>query len=85
MLPLQRKYMNTSFMSLSSKVPLWTLKYDLEYYIIFDISGKVDEAGEIPVAFVVKKVGSVLSSKHVIDYVAKQVFLYKRDMKFYDI
>jgi len=62
-------------MSLSYSVPLWTLKYDLEYYIIFDISGKVDGVGEIPVAFVVKKVGSVLSSNHVIDYVAKQVFL----------
>lgn len=34
-----------------------------------------EETGEIPVAFVVKKVGSVLSPKHIMDYVAEQVFL----------
>jgi hypothetical protein len=44
------------------------------YNIIFHIiSAKDEEIGEIPVAFVVKKVGSVLSPKHVIDYVAEQV------------
>jgi len=32
------------------------------------------------VAFVVKKVGSVLSPKDVIDYTAKKVHLYKTDM-----
>jgi hypothetical protein len=32
------------------------------------------------VAFVVKKAGSVLSPKDVIDYVAKQVLLDKTDM-----
>lgn len=41
--------------------------------MIFHISAKDEEIGEIPVAFVVKKVGSLLSPKHVIDYVAKQV------------
>lgn len=41
--------------------------------MIFHISAKDEEIGEIPVAFVVKKVGSPLSPKHVIDYVAKQV------------
>jgi hypothetical protein len=45
------------------------------------ISAKDEEAGEIPVGFVVKKVGSVLSPKDVIDFVAKQVLLYKTDMR----
>jgi acyl-CoA synthetase (AMP-forming)/AMP-acid ligase II len=49
-------------------------KYNLKCNIIFHIiSAKDEETGEIPVAFVVKKVGSVLSPKHVIDYVAEQV------------
>jgi hypothetical protein len=37
------------------------------------------------VAFVVKKAGSVLSPKDVIDYVAKQVLLDKTDMSTMDI
>ncbi|KAJ1431114.1 AMP-dependent synthetase/ligase [Sesbania bispinosa] len=37
-----------------------------------------EEAGEIPVAFVVKKFGSVLSPKHIMDYVAEQVAPYKK-------
>lgn len=36
-------------------------------------SAEDEEAGEIPVAFVVRKPGSMLTSKDVIDYVAKQV------------
>lgn len=40
-----------------------------------------EETGEIPVAFVVKKVGSVLSPKHVVDYVAEQVAPYKKVRK----
>lgn len=65
--------MNTSFMSF--KVLLWTFKYNINCCIIFHISFKDEEAGEIPVAFVVKKVGSVLSMKNVIDHVAEQVIL----------
>ncbi|CAL5188417.1 unnamed protein product [Lathyrus oleraceus] len=42
---------------------------------------KDEEAGEIPVAFVVKKVGSVLSMKNVIDHVAEQVAPYKKVRK----
>ncbi|XP_004512448.1 4-coumarate--CoA ligase-like 6 isoform X1 [Cicer arietinum] len=42
---------------------------------------KDEETGEIPVAFVVKKAGSVLSSKHVIDYIAEQVAPYKKVRK----
>ncbi|CAJ2652021.1 4-coumarate--CoA ligase-like 6 [Trifolium pratense] len=44
-------------------------------------AAKDEETGEIPVAFVVKKVGSVLSLKHVIDYVAEQVAPYKKVRK----
>ncbi|KAK2381180.1 4-coumarate--CoA ligase [Trifolium repens] len=44
-------------------------------------AAKDEEIGEIPVAFVVKKVGSVLSPKHVIDYVAEQVAPYKKVRK----
>lgn len=40
-----------------------------------------EETGEIPVAFVVKKVGSVLSPKHIMDYVAEQVAPYKKVRK----
>jgi len=40
-----------------------------------------EEIGEIPVAFVVRKVGSVLSPKHVMDYVAEQVRLDKADFR----
>lgn len=36
-------------------------------------AAKDEEAGEIPVAFVVRKVGSMLSAQNVMDYVAKQV------------
>ncbi|CAI8588267.1 unnamed protein product [Vicia faba] len=42
---------------------------------------KDEEAGEIPVAFVVKKAGSVLSTKNVIDHVAEQVTPYKKVRK----
>ncbi|KAK2373708.1 4-coumarate--CoA ligase [Trifolium repens] len=42
---------------------------------------KDEEAGEIPVAFVVKKAGSLLSPKDVIDYVAKQVAPHKKVRK----
>ncbi|KAL5224715.1 hypothetical protein ABZP36_011354 [Zizania latifolia] len=41
-------------------------------------SGEDEEAGEIPVAFVVRKSGSTLSCMHVMEYVAKQVAPYKR-------
>ena len=34
---------------------------------------KDEECGEIPVAFVVKKPGSALTQKDVVDYVAQQV------------
>ncbi|KAL5054872.1 hypothetical protein RYX36_035554 [Vicia faba] len=44
-------------------------------------AAKDEEAGEIPVAFVVKKVESLLSPKHVIDYVAEQVSPYKKVRK----
>ncbi|KAG7011356.1 4-coumarate--CoA ligase-like 6 [Cucurbita argyrosperma subsp. argyrosperma] len=40
-----------------------------------------EECGEIPVAFVVKKPGSSLSQKDVIDYVAQQVAPYKKIRK----
>ncbi|KAK7307356.1 hypothetical protein VNO77_40332 [Canavalia gladiata] len=40
-----------------------------------------DEIGEMPVAFVVRKVGSVLSPKHIMDYVAEQVAPYKKVRK----
>jgi len=43
--------------------------------LFFHISAEDEETGEIPVAFVVKKVGSALSPKHVVDYVAEQVLL----------
>ncbi|KAG8092687.1 hypothetical protein GUJ93_ZPchr0012g18805 [Zizania palustris] len=44
-------------------------------------SGEDEEAGEIPVAFVVRKSGSALSCMHVMEYVAKQVAPYKRVRK----
>lgn len=34
---------------------------------------KDEEAGEVPMAFVLKRQGSLLSEAAVIDYVAKQV------------
>ncbi|CAL0331614.1 unnamed protein product [Lupinus luteus] len=40
-----------------------------------------EENGEIPVAFVVRKVGSVITAKHLMDYVAKQVAPYKKVRK----
>ncbi|KAG2376431.1 hypothetical protein LR48_Vigan06g068400 [Vigna angularis] len=40
-----------------------------------------EETGEIPVAFVVTKVGSVLSPKHVMDYAAEQIAPYKKIRK----
>ncbi|KAE9606986.1 hypothetical protein Lal_00025891 [Lupinus albus] len=40
-----------------------------------------EENGEIPVAFVVRKVGNVLTEKHLMDYVAKQVAPYKKVRK----
>lgn len=40
-----------------------------------------EEAGEIPVAFVVKRTGSSISQAEVIDYVAKQVAPYKKVRK----
>jgi hypothetical protein len=87
MQPLQRKYMNTSFMSsllqsIENAAIRNLLKCLFGHLIItsnvtsfFHISAEDEETGEIPVAFVVKKVGSVLSPKHVVDYVAEQVLL----------
>ncbi|KAL2348845.1 hypothetical protein Fmac_002845 [Flemingia macrophylla] len=43
------------------------------------------ETGEMPVAFVVRKVGSVLSPKHIMDYVAEQVAPYKKVRKVFFI
>ncbi|KAF7829165.1 plastidal glycolate/glycerate translocator 1, chloroplastic [Senna tora] len=40
-----------------------------------------EETGEIPVAFVVRKVGSVLSQEAILDYVAQQVAPYKKVRK----
>ncbi|KAK7309677.1 hypothetical protein RJT34_06597 [Clitoria ternatea] len=40
-----------------------------------------EETGEIPVAFVVRKVGSVLSPNHIMDYVAEQVAPYRKVRK----
>ncbi|XP_061343091.1 4-coumarate--CoA ligase-like 6 [Gastrolobium bilobum] len=40
-----------------------------------------EETGEMPVAFVVRKVGSVLSTKHIMDYVAEQVAPHKKVRK----
>ncbi|CAJ1931002.1 unnamed protein product [Sphenostylis stenocarpa] len=46
------------------------------------VAGAMDEeTGEMPVAFVVRKVGSVLSPKNVMDYVAEQVAPYKKIRK----
>ncbi|KAL0554506.1 hypothetical protein IC582_008428 [Cucumis melo] len=44
-------------------------------------AAKDEECGEIPVAFVVKKPGSALSQKDVVDYVAQQVAPYKKVRK----
>ncbi|KAL5230666.1 hypothetical protein ABZP36_029442 [Zizania latifolia] len=44
-------------------------------------SAEDKEAGEIPVAFVVRKSGSTLSCMQVMEYVAKQVATYKRVKK----
>uniref|UniRef100_A0A0E0LR51 4-coumarate--CoA ligase n=1 Tax=Oryza punctata TaxID=4537 RepID=A0A0E0LR51_ORYPU len=44
-------------------------------------SDEDEEAGEIPVAFVVRRSGSNLSCKQVMEYVAKQVASYKRVRK----
>ncbi|BAH94104.1 4-coumarate--CoA ligase-like 3 [Oryza sativa Japonica Group] len=44
-------------------------------------SAEDEEAGEIPVAFVVRRSGSNLSCKQVMEYVAKQVAPYKRVRK----
>ncbi|XP_028759449.1 4-coumarate--CoA ligase-like 6 [Neltuma alba] len=40
-----------------------------------------EETGEMPVAFVVRKVGSALSQKAIMDYVAQQVAPYKKVRK----
>ncbi|KAL3501047.1 hypothetical protein ACH5RR_035496 [Cinchona calisaya] len=40
-----------------------------------------EEAGQIPVAFVVRKSGSLLNEKQIIDFVAKQVAPYKKIRK----
>ncbi|XP_058086351.1 4-coumarate--CoA ligase-like 6 [Magnolia sinica] len=45
------------------------------------IAAKVEEVGEIPVAFVVKKPGSVLSQADVIDYVSRLVSPHKKVRK----
>ena len=45
--------------------------------IDFHFSAIDEETGEIPVAFVVRKIGSVLSVKHIMAYVAEQVHLDK--------
>ncbi|XP_042037861.1 4-coumarate--CoA ligase-like 6 isoform X3 [Salvia splendens] len=45
--------------------------------------GRDEEAGEIPVAFVVPREGSILSEAAVMNYVAKQVAPYKKVRKVY--
>ncbi|TKY70251.1 4-coumarate--CoA ligase 6 [Spatholobus suberectus] len=46
------------------------------------VTGAMDEeTGEMPVAFLVRKVGSVLSPKHIMDYVTEQVAPYKKVRK----
>ncbi|MED6144413.1 hypothetical protein PIB30_015417 [Stylosanthes scabra] len=46
------------------------------------VTAAMDEAaGEIPVAFVVRKVGSMISAKQIMDYVAEQVAPYKKVRK----
>ncbi|XP_022864822.1 4-coumarate--CoA ligase-like 6 [Olea europaea var. sylvestris] len=44
-------------------------------------AAKDEEAGEIPIAFVVRKDGSSLSDTALMDYVAKQVTPYKKVRK----
>nr|XP_029120158.1 4-coumarate--CoA ligase-like 6 [Elaeis guineensis] len=44
-------------------------------------SAEDEEAGEIPVAFVVRRPGGMLSSSEVIEYIAKQVAPYKKVRK----
>lgn len=53
------------------------------YIIISHFSAMDEETGEIPVAFVVRKVGSVLSPKHIMDFVAEQVRSNKTNFKCY--
>ncbi|KAL6906307.1 hypothetical protein ACP4OV_003908 [Aristida adscensionis] len=56
----------------------------IEHPEILDVavtSADDEEAGEIPVAFVVKKFGSTLSCMQVMEYVAMQVSPYKRVRK----
>uniref|UniRef100_A0A0A9BRP6 4-coumarate--CoA ligase n=1 Tax=Arundo donax TaxID=35708 RepID=A0A0A9BRP6_ARUDO len=56
----------------------------IEHPDIVDVavtSAEDEDAGEIPVAFVVRKSGSSLSSMQVMEYVAKQVSPYKKVRK----
>ncbi|CAN6338626.1 unnamed protein product [Urochloa humidicola] len=56
----------------------------IEHPEIVDVavaSAEDEEAGEIPVAFVVKRPGSTLSCVEVMDYVSKQVASYKKIRK----
>jgi hypothetical protein len=54
---------NIIFMSLKLVAFIFLIQY----------RAKDEEAGEIPVAFVVRKSGTALSSAQVMEYVAKQV------------
>lgn len=53
--------------------------------IIFHFSAMDEETGEMPAALVVRKVGSVLSPKRIMDFVAELVRSDKTNFKCYNI
>ena len=55
------------------------------YIIISHFSAMDEETGEVPVALVVRKVGSVLSPKRIMDFVAELVRSDKTNFKCYNI
>lgn len=57
----------------------------MEYCIIILFSANDEETGEMPVAFVVRKVGSVLSEEAILDFVAQQVLPHNTNLPYISI
>lgn len=59
--------------------------FTLFVMVLFQFLSTIDEAaGEVPVAFVVKRPGSTLSKADVINYVSRQVIPFQLNVYLYD-
>ncbi|KAL6190544.1 hypothetical protein ACLB2K_036938 [Fragaria x ananassa] len=53
-------------------------KFDTSYMVILIDRYPDEESGQVPMAFVVRRLGSVVDESQVMDYIAKQVAPYKK-------